>query len=146
MNRKKTNTKNIKIFFIILIIIMTSAILTYTLKNKKELNVVEKIIKDCIVEVQTIVSYPIKGINNFFADFNSLKNVLKENKILKSNVEKIESLETENIELKQEINKLKEELNIKTVLSDYEYLNDDQFHKVICLIDDLIYEDDMKGI
>ena len=123
MNRKKTHTKNIKIFFIILVIIIASAILTYTLKNKKELNIVEKILKDCIVEVQTIVSYPIKGINNFFADFNSLKTVLKENKILKSNVEKIESLETENIELKQEINKLKEELNIKTVLSDYEYLN-----------------------
>lgn len=123
MNRKKSNTKNIKIFFVILIIIMTGAILTYTLKNKKELNTIEKLLKDCIVEIQTIVSYPIKGINNFFDDFNSLKNVLKENKILKSNVEKIESLETENIELKQELNKLKEELNIKTVLSDYEYLN-----------------------
>ena len=32
------------------------------------------------------------------------------------------------------------------LLCDYEYLNDDQFHKVICFIDDLIYEDDMKGI
>lgn len=123
MYKKSNNKKNIKIFLIILTIIIISAILTHTLKNKKELNVVERIIKDCIIEVQSIVSYPIKGLDNFFDDFNSLKNVLKENKILKSNVEKIESLEAENIELKQEIKKLKEELKIEYVLSDYEYLN-----------------------
>lgn len=124
MNRKKANNeKNIKIFFIILIIIVAVVVLSYTLKNKKNLNPVEKIIKDCIVEVQSIITYPIKKINNLYDDFNSLKNVLEENKILKSNIEKIESLEAENIELKQEINKLKEELNIETVLSDYEYLN-----------------------
>lgn len=123
MNRKNNNKKNIKIFLIILTIIIISAILTHTLKNKKELNAIEKIMKDCIVEVQSIVSYPIKGLDNFFNNFNSLKNVLKENKILKSNIEKIESLEAENIELKHQINKLKEELNIEYVLSDYEYLN-----------------------
>lgn len=123
MKRKNANKKNIKIFFVILIVIIASAVLTYTLKNKKQLNAVEKIIKDCIVEVQSLVSYPVKGLNNIIDDFNALKNVLKENKILKSNIEKIESLEAENIELKQEINKLKEELNVETVLSDYEYLN-----------------------
>lgn len=123
MNKKKTNEKNKKIFIVILITIVAVVALTYTLKNKKELNVVENIIKDCIVEVQSIITYPIRGLVNSFENFNSLKNVLKENKILKANVEKIESLKAENIELKQEINKLKEELNIDTVLSDYEYLN-----------------------
>ena len=123
MNKKKTNSNSIKIFFVILVIIVAIVVFTYTLKNKKELNVVEKIIKDGVVEIQSIVSYPFRGLNNIFNDFNSLKNVLEENKILKYNVEKIESLEAENIELKQEINKLKEELKIETVLSDYEYLN-----------------------
>ena len=119
MNKKKTNSNSIKIFFVILVIIEAIVVFTYTLKNKKELNVVEKIIKDGVVEIQSIVSYPFRGLNNIFNDFNSLKNVLEENKILKYNVEKIESLEAENIELKQEINKLKEELKIETVLSDY---------------------------
>ena len=56
-------------------------------------------------------------------EFTSLKNVKKENQILKSNVEKMESTEAENIELKQEIERLKEELNIEHVLTNYDYLN-----------------------
>ena len=123
MNRRKTAAKNKKIFLIILVTIIAIVVLTYTLKNKKELNPVEKVIKDCVVEIQNITSYPLRKINSIFSDFNSLKNVLEENKILKSNIEKISSLEAENIELKQEIKKLKEELYIETVLSDYEYLN-----------------------
>ena len=123
MRKRKNETKNVKIFLCILVIIIVGAILTYTLKNKKELNLVEGFFKDCIVEVQALFSYPFKSINNLFSDFNYLRDVLEENKILKSNVEKIESLEAENIELRQEINKLKEELDVETVLSDYEYLN-----------------------
>ena len=56
-------------------------------------------------------------------EFTSLKEVKKENQILKSNVEKMEATEAENIELKQEIERLKGELNIDHVLTDYDYLN-----------------------
>ena len=38
MNKKKTNEKNKKIFIVILITIVAVVALTYTLKNKKELN------------------------------------------------------------------------------------------------------------
>lgn len=123
MSRRRQEKNNIKIFSVILVIIVVIVILSYTVKNKKNLNPVEKIVKDCVVEVQTIITFPIKSLNNIIDDYKLLKNVLEENKILKSNVEKIESLEAENIELKQEINKLKEELSIETVLSDYEYMN-----------------------
>lgn len=66
---------------------------------------------------------PVKNFNTVISDYKSLKKVLEENKILKSNVDKIESLEAENNELKQEINDMKNELNIEHVLSDYDYLN-----------------------
>lgn len=123
MNKKRKKIKNKKIYLIVLLIIIAGAVLSYTIKSDKKLNIFESLIKDCVIEVQKIFYTPIQKISFFFEDFFSLNNVLEENKILKSNVEKIESLEAENIALKQEIEKMKEELNIEHVLTDYTYLN-----------------------
>jgi len=123
MNRRKQKEKNIKIFLIILVVVVVVALIAYAIKNEKKLNSVEAIAKDFVVEVQQLIYSPFKGISRFIDDIVSLGDVLEENKILKSNVEKIESLEAENIELKQEIEKLKEELDVDYVLTDYNYLN-----------------------
>jgi len=123
MNRKRKKFKNKYIYFIIVIVVIVISVLSYSIKTDKKLNTFESLVKDCVVEIQKLFYTPIKNFSNMIDDFFSLNNVLKENKILKSNVEKIESLEAENIALKQEIDKLKEELNIDMVLSDYDYLN-----------------------
>lgn len=123
MNRKRKKIKNKHIYLIVLIVIIIIIFISYTIKTDKKLNVFESLIKDSVVEIQKIFYTPIKGIGAMFDDFFSLKDVLEENKILKSNVEKIESLEAENIALKQELDKMKEELNIEQVLTDYTYLN-----------------------
>ena len=123
MNRKKKKYGNKGIYIVVLIVIVVVAILSYTIKNDRELNMFESLVKDCVVEVQKLFYAPIKNFSSMVNDFFNLSNVLEENKILKSNVEKIESLEAENTELKREIEKMKSELNLKRVLSDYEYLN-----------------------
>lgn len=124
MNRKKKKLELRFVFLIVIIIVVILiAVLSYALKTDKKLNTLESIVKDVVVEVQKIVYTPFKGIGSMINNYKALSDVLEENKILKSNVEKIESLEAENIELKQEIEKLKEELNIEHVLSDYDYLN-----------------------
>ncbi len=123
MNKRRKKVKNINIFLIILVFVIVVSLVTYTLKSDKELNSIESVIKDFVVEVEQVLSSPFKGINNLFKDFSRLNDVLEENKILKSNIEKIESLEAENIELKHELKKLKEELNVERILSDYDYLN-----------------------
>lgn len=124
MNRRK---KKLEFRYIVLIVIVAIviliAILSYALKTDKKLNTFESIVKDTVVEVQKVFYMPFKNFSSMISDYKSLKDVLKENKILKSNVEKIESLEAENTELKQEIEQLKDELNIEHVLSDYDYLN-----------------------
>lgn len=124
MNRRK---KKLEFRYIVLIVIIAIvvliAILSYALKTDKKLNTFESIVKDTVVEVQKVFYMPFKNFSSMISDYKSLKDVLKENKILKSNVEKIESLEAENTELKQEIEQLKDELNIEHVLSDYDYLN-----------------------
>lgn len=123
MNKKSKNLKNKRIFLVVLIVVVIIAVLSYTLKSDKKLNTFESLIKDSVIEVQKIFYTPIKNFSNMIEDFFSLRNVQEENKILKSNVEKMESLEAENIALKQEIEKMKSELNIEHVLSDYDYLN-----------------------
>lgn len=123
MNRKRKKLKNKYVYLVVLLIVVITAILSYVIKSDNKLNVFESLIKDTTIVIQKIFYTPIKNFTNITDDFFSLKDVLEENKILKSGIEKIESLEAENIELKQELNKLKEELNIDYVLSDYKYLN-----------------------
>ncbi len=124
INKRKKKIEPRYIFLIIIIaLVILISILSYALKTDKKLNTFEAIIKDTVVEIQKIVYMPFKNFSSMMADYSSLKNVLKENKILKSNVEKLESLEAENTELKQELQQMKDELNIKHVLSDYDYLN-----------------------
>ena len=123
MNRKRKNMRKWFVYLSVLLIVVIVAFFSYTIKSNKKLNVIESLIKDTTVTVQKIFYIPIESVSNFIDNFFSLNDVLKENKILKSNIEKIESLEAENFELKQEINKLKEELNVDYVLSEYDYLN-----------------------
>ena len=124
INKRKKKIEPRYIFLIIIIaLVILISILSYALKTDKKLNTFEAIIKDTVVEIQKIVYMPFKNFSSMMTDYSSLKNVLKENKILKSNVEKLESLEAENTEIKQELQQMKDELNIKHVLSDYDYLN-----------------------
>ena len=123
MNKKRKNVKNKYIYLVVLLIVVAVTVVSYMIKSNKELNIFESLVKDSVVAVQKVFYAPIRSFDNMIDSFFSLKDVLEENKILKSNVEKIESLEAENTELKQELKKLKEELNVYYVLSEYDYLN-----------------------
>ena len=124
MNKKKKKLELKYIFLIIVIaIIIVIAVLSYALNTNKKINTFESIVRDTVVEIEKIVFTPFKGFSNMFSEYARLKDVMKENKILKSNIDKSEAIQAENEELKQEINKLKSELNIEHVLSDYDYLN-----------------------
>ena len=100
--KKRKNLKNRRLFLVILIIVIVSAVLFYTIKKDRNLNTFEAFTKDIVVEVQKIFYKPINGFSNMIEEFTSLKEVKKENQILKSNVEKMEATEAENIELKQD--------------------------------------------
>ena len=125
MARNRRNRIDIRyvIVGIIAIIIIIIAILSYTLNKDKKLNRFEALAKDTIVGIQRIVYYPFNGISNLISEYNDLRNVRKENEKLKDKIEKVNSLEAENAELQREIDRLKGELNIDYVLSDYTYLN-----------------------
>lgn len=124
MRNKRKKLKSKQVVFIILIITITLLIIfSITLKNDRKPNKLESLIKDSIVGVEKIVFYPFKSIYNVFYEYKELKNIKKKYDVLKLSVDRIDSLNAENIELRKEIESMKKELNITSVLSEYEYLN-----------------------
>lgn len=125
MSKKKNNNFQFK-YIVILALVITIviiAILSYTLKEGRQQNQIEAIIKDVSVETVKIVTYPLRFIIDVINDYINLKDVEEENRILKNNVEELEALKALNTELEEEIKELKEELDIDYILTDYEKMN-----------------------
>jgi len=123
----KKNKRKLEAKYIILIIVGTIILLlsiyAYIIKDKRELNKFEQILKDSVLFVENIVLFPFRYVNDGIIEFINLKDVYKENEILKKNLDRYDMIYTQNQELKKQIEELKELTNIDYVLSDYEYLN-----------------------
>lgn len=120
-SRKRLEAKYI-ILIIIGVIILLLSIFAFMVKDDRNLSKPEQIVKDGVILVQNIVFWPFKYIGNEIKELYELKDVYKENQILKSNLDRYDLLYTQNNELKKEIETLKEEMNIGYMLSEYEYL------------------------
>lgn len=123
--RKKNKNLPIRyiILIIILVIIIFVAIFSYTLKHDRKLTTAEALIRDTVTGVTKVISTPINYFVNLFSDFGELRNIKKENDILKNELQKIDAINAQNTELKRQLKALQEELNIEYTLTDYEYLN-----------------------
>ena len=121
--KKKNIPKKIIIVGIIVIAIVIIIILSFSLKKDRDLNPIESFIKDGIISVEKIIASPFIFIKNKISDYNELKNIQKNNDILETSIDRIESIETENVELRRQIEALKKELGITYTLTDYDYLN-----------------------
>ena len=121
--KKKDIPKKYIVIFIIALIIIIFVIFSFTLKEDRKLSKVESFFKDALVYTEKIISYPVRLISSKITDYNELKNVEEDNDVLESSLDRVSSIEAENMELRRELEKLKEELNIEYNLIDYEYLN-----------------------
>lgn len=123
INKHKNIPKKYIIIAIIVLIIIIFILFSLTLKEDRKLNKVESFIKDALVYTEKIISYPVRFVSDKIDSYNDLKSTNEDNDILETSLDRITSIETENIELRRELEKLKEELNIEYTLSNYEYLN-----------------------
>lgn len=121
--KRKSIPKKYVLMMVIILIIIILVIFSFTLKRERKLNKVEAFFKDGLIYTEKIITYPFNYIKNVVEDYRELKNVKKDNDILEISTSRIESIESENIELHRQLEALKEELNITYTLSDYEYLN-----------------------
>lgn len=122
MHKRKIKTKHI-VIIIFAIIIIVLLFFSSTLKENRHPNKIESLVKDSVVSTEKIVFSPFKFVIDKYNDFKNLKNIEKKYNVLLPEVERIDSLETENIELRRQLDSLKNELNIKNTLNEYEYLN-----------------------
>lgn len=121
--KRKSIPKKYVLMMVIILIIIILVIFSFTLKRERKLNKVEAFFKDGLIYTEKIITYPFNYIKNVVEDYRELKNINKDNDILEISTSRIESIESENIELRRQLEALKEELNITYTLSDYEYLN-----------------------
>lgn len=125
MHKKSKNRLEIKYIILIVIgvIILLLSIYAYIIKDKRELNKAEQILKDGVLLVENIVLFPFRYVTNEVIEYINLKNVYEENKVLKQNLDRYDLIYSQNQELKKQIEELKEITGIDYVLTDYEYLN-----------------------
>lgn len=122
MKKKQTNPKHLIISLIVLIFIII-AVFSITLKKDRELNKVESLIKDTTISISKIITIPFRFIIDKIDDYKLLVNIRKQYQELLPEVSRIDSLKTENIELRRELESLKKELSIDYTLNEYSYLN-----------------------
>ncbi len=122
MKRKNIKSKHI-ILIIIIVIIILIIILSSMLKKDKQLNKFESLIKDTITSAEKIIFIPFKAVFTTFDNYKELKNIRKKYSNLLPQVDRIESLNAENIELRKQLDAMKKELSIDYTITDYEYLN-----------------------
>lgn len=122
MKRRNIKPKHIFLGTIILITIII-AIFSYTLKPDRHLNKFESLIKDTVTNAEKIIFTPFKFIINKVDDYKELKSIRKKYQLLLPEIERNESLNAENIELRKQLKAMKDELNIEYTINDYEFLN-----------------------
>ena len=120
---KKNIPKRVVLIIVVVLIILLLVVFRTTLKEDRKLNKVESLLKDGFTYTEKIIITPFNFIKEKITSYNKLKDVEKDNDILETSIDRIDSMEAENIELRRQLNALKEELNIDYALADYEYLN-----------------------
>ena len=121
--KKQSMSKKYILILIIILIILLLIIFSFTLKEDRKLSKAESLLKDGLTYSEKIITYPFNYIKENIKEYKKLKDVNKNNNILETSIDRIDSIEAENIELRRQLETLKEELNINYTLSDYEYLN-----------------------
>ena len=121
--KKQSISKKYILILIIILIILLLIIFSFTSKEDRKLSKAESLLKDGLTYSEKIITYPFNYIKENIKEYKKLKDVNKNNNILETSIDRIDSIEAENIELRRQLETLKEELNINYTLSDYEYLN-----------------------
>lgn len=121
--KKQSISKKYILIIVIILIILLLIIFSFTLKEDRKLSKAESLLKDGLTYSEKIITYPFNYIKENIKEYKKLKDVNKNNNILETSIDRIDSIEAENIELRRQLETLKEKLNINYTLSDYEYLN-----------------------
>ncbi|QED48789.1 rod shape-determining protein MreC [Cytobacillus dafuensis] len=111
---------NKRLIILLVSIIILVALIGFSLKDRDKLTWPEQFVKDTIGLVQTAVSRPTHYVAGFFDNLKDLQNTYTENKELKKRIDELARLESEVQMLKKDNAELREILDKKESLSDFD--------------------------
>ena len=111
---------NKRLIILLVSIIILVALIGFSLRDRDQLSWPEQFIKDTTGLVQSAVSRPTQYIAGFFKNLQDLQNTYTENKELKTRLDELARLEAEVQMLKKDNAELKEILDKKDSLSEFE--------------------------
>lgn len=115
-NRKKQRNKRIVLIITVAIVVFSTISLVFS----RTQGGLERMVSDSIAAIEYyVVKKPVEFVSNLFSEYNELKDVYKENKILKAKLSSYASVEVNTDVLSKEIYELKKMLNIEYLPTDY---------------------------
>ncbi len=122
MNKKRFD-KRYLLILIVVVIALVLTLLAASLKEDRDLNPVEKVAKDIGTVVLKVVSAPFNFVQDKIDEAIEKNNLYEKYKELKNKEEQVDSVIAQNENLQNEVDKLKETLELNTILSDKVFLN-----------------------
>ena len=120
--KRKVDFKyNVLIGFLIFIILI--AFIIYVMKKDRNLNPIEKVVKDACLTVSSVIYKPVNFVKNKIKENNEKNQIYKEYKQLKEEKEQIQANKALIDELKKENSDLKKLLELNSTLSEYDKIN-----------------------
>lgn len=124
MRRRKKKIETRKIVLIVLLVLcFILGYLANIVSTDRQLTVFEKALKDGILTVQNIITFPIDFVAEKINVSKEKKQMYIEYDNMKQELEEMQKYEKENEELKKQINDLKNILDLNNVLTEYESIN-----------------------
>ena len=123
MYNKKRFNKRYLFILVVVAIALVLVVLAASLQDERDLNPVEKVAKDTITVVLKVVSAPFNFVKDKIDETIEKNNLYEKYKELKNKEEQVDSVISQNENLQDEIDKLKDTLELNTILSDKVYLN-----------------------
>ena len=115
-NRKKQRNKRIVLIITVAIVVFSTISLVFS----RTQGGLERMVSDSIAAIEYyVVKKPVEFVSNLFSEYNELKDVYKENKILKAKLSSYASVEVNTDVLSKEIDELKKMLNIEYLPTEY---------------------------
>ena len=124
MYRKKQKEKRNKIIIICtLVFCLIIGFIVNILVTDRNLTIFEKTIKDSILTVQKVFSFPIDFITNKISTNNEKNKMYEKYLELENQVKEKEKYKEENEELKKQLEDMKKLLDINETIAEYTFLN-----------------------
>lgn len=114
---------NKKLILLLFGVVFLVALISFSLRDRYNATLPERIVKDTLGLVQSVVMKPTNYINGTLSNIDALLNTYEENKKLKARLENFAVLQSELLDVQSENKKLMELIDKQQTLKEYEPLH-----------------------